>query len=157
MEPMWCIVATNAASRGTTSSAPVQVRFVVDSSVALAPANVRFADIKTVLQSASSGCTNAGCHGIASAGGAGAPLVLGNIDRHGDGSIGDATDDAWLCAEVRGWINFTAVIASPLHANRWRTRITVSQIAIVAFRVFTRIGVLRDTDSNAPLSSLRPA
>lgn len=111
------LVATNAASAasgGTTSSAPVQLRIVVDSSLALAPTNIRFADVKTVLQSASGGCANAGCHAIASAGGAAAPVVFGNIDRNGDGTVGDATDDAWLYAEVRSRINFTDIIASPL-------------------------------------------
>ena len=112
------LIATNAtsnsAANATTSSAPALLRIVVDSSLALAPINIRFADIKTVLQSASSGCTNAGCHAIASAGGTGAPLVYGNIDRNGDGIIGDATDDAWLYAEVRSRINFTDVVASPL-------------------------------------------
>ncbi len=108
------LVATNTGLSGTTSSVPVQLRVVVDSALALAPAAIRFADIKTVLQSASGGCTNAGCHAIASAGGAAAPVVFGNIDRNGDGTIGDGTDDAWLYAEVRSRINFTDVVASPL-------------------------------------------
>jgi mono/diheme cytochrome c family protein len=104
------LIATN----GSTSGVPVQLRIAVDSQLAVVPANIRFADIKTVLQSASGGCTNAGCHAIASVGGAAAPVVFANIDRNGDGSVGDATDDAWLYAEVRSRINFTDVIASPL-------------------------------------------
>jgi mono/diheme cytochrome c family protein len=102
------------ASSGTTAGVPAQLRIVVDSQLPLAPANIRFADIKTVLQSASGGCTAAGCHAIASPTGAAAPLVFANIDRNGDGSVGDATDDAWLYAEVRSRINFTEVVASPL-------------------------------------------
>ncbi len=104
------LIATN----GSTSGVPVQLRIAVDSQLAVAPANIRFADIKTILQSASGGCTNAGCHAIASTGGAAAPVVFANIDRNGDGSIGDAIDDAWLYAEVRSRINFTDIIASPL-------------------------------------------
>ncbi len=104
------LIATN----GSTSGSPVQLRIAVDSQLAVAPANIRFADIKTILQSASGGCTNAGCHAIASTGGAAAPVVFANIDRNGDGSVGDAIDDAWLYAEVRSRINFTDVVASPL-------------------------------------------
>ena len=42
------------------------------------------------------------------------PVFFTNADRNGDGSVGDATDDAWFYAEVRGRINFTEIAASPL-------------------------------------------
>ena len=104
------LIATN----GTTPGVPTQLRIVVDSQLALAPASIRFADVKTVLQSGSGGCTSSGCHALANSNGAAAPVIFTNIDRNGDGSVGDATDDAWLYAEVRSRINFTDVIASPL-------------------------------------------
>ncbi len=42
------------------------------------------------------------------------PSHYTNEDRNGDGIVGDATDDAWFYAEVRGRVNFTEVAASPL-------------------------------------------
>ena len=101
------------ASNGTSRGAPAQFKIVVDSALAIAPAAIRFADIKSVLQSTVAGCTNSGCH---SSGGTGVipPLFYTNTDRNGDGIVGDATDDLWLYTETRGRINFTDIIASPL-------------------------------------------
>ncbi len=101
------------ASNGPTRGAPAQLKIVVDSALPIAPAAIRFADIKTVLQSTVAGCTNSGCH---AAGGAGVipPLFYTNTDRNGDGIVGDATDDLWFYTETRGRINFTDIIASPL-------------------------------------------
>jgi len=42
------------------------------------------------------------------------PVFYTNEDRNGDGTVGDATDDAWFYEEVRSRINFTEVGASPL-------------------------------------------
>ena len=103
------LVASNGAIRG----APAQLKIVVDGALAIAPAAIRFADIKSVLQSTAAGCTNSGCH---SSGGTGVipPLFYTNIDRNGDGIVGDATDDLWFYTETRGRINFTDIVASPL-------------------------------------------
>ncbi len=103
------LVATN----GTTQSTPTQLTVVVDNSLSLAPSAIRFANIKTLLQDGTAGCTNAGCH----IGGGGieksAPVLYTSVDRNGDGSI-DATDDLWFYAEVRSRINFTDIVSSPL-------------------------------------------
>lgn len=93
------------AGDGTTLSAPVQLRLVVNNLLAPAPTAIRFADIKTTVQTV--GCT--GCH---SAGGP-PPVFFSNVDRNGDGVI-DATDDLWFYVDVRGRINFTDLVASPL-------------------------------------------
>ena len=101
------------ASNGSTAGAPVQLKIVVDSALAIAPSAIRFADIKAVLQSTSAGCTNSGCH-IPGGSGVKTPIHYSTTDRNGDGIVGDATDDAWFYAETRGRINFTDLVASPL-------------------------------------------
>jgi hypothetical protein len=90
---------------GTTQSTPAQLRLVVNNSLTPAPAAVRFADIKNVMQT--TGCT--ACHTP----GGPPPVLFANVDRNGDGVI-DATDDLWFYTEVRGRINFTDLVASPL-------------------------------------------
>jgi len=90
---------------GTTQSAPVQARLVVNNLLAPAPTAIRFSDIKTILQTA--GCT--ACHTP----GGPPPVLFANVDRNGDGVI-DAADDLWFYADVRGRINFTDLVASPL-------------------------------------------
>ena len=40
-------------------------------------------------------------------------MFYADYDRNGDGVI-DATDTAWLYAEVRSRLNFTDIVASPL-------------------------------------------
>ena len=101
------------ASNGPTQGAPARLTIVVDSALAIAPAAIRFADIKAVLQSTTAGCTNAGCH---TPGGTGVvpPLFYANTDRNGDGIVGDATDDLWFYTEVRGRVNFTDIVASAI-------------------------------------------
>lgn len=101
------------ASNGPTQGAPARLTIVVDSALAIAPAAIRFADIKSVLQSTTGGCTNAGCH-IPGGTGVKPPLYYSNTDRNGDGIAGDATDDLWLYTEVRGRINFTDLVSSPI-------------------------------------------
>lgn len=97
---------------GTSFSTPKQLSIVVNNALTPLPSAIRFADIKTVLQTA--GCTNVGCHNSPSlATGANPPIVYNSIDRNGDSLI-DATDDLWLYTEVRGRINFTDIIASKL-------------------------------------------
>jgi mono/diheme cytochrome c family protein len=99
------------ASGNGVSSTPAQLRIVVSNAVVLAaePTSVRFSHIKTVLQNA--GCTTA-CHIPGGTGGP--PIVYSDIDRNGDGIVGDATDDLWFYTEVRGRVNFTDIVASPL-------------------------------------------
>ncbi len=101
------------ASSGTTASAPVQQRIVVNNALTPAPTAIRFSDIKNVLQSATApaaGCSSGGCHGPAPQ----APLRYDNYDRDNNGTSGDATDDLWFYTEVRGRINFTDVSGSSL-------------------------------------------
>ena len=101
------------ASNGLTPGAAARVSIVVDGGLPDAPSAIRFADIKSVLQSVQAGCTTAGCH---SPGGTGVvpPVFYTNTDRNGDGIVGDATDDLWFYTEIRSRINFTDIVASPL-------------------------------------------
>ena len=101
------------ASNGSTQSTPAQFTVVVDNTLSPAPSAIRFADIKTVLQSTTAGCTNSNCHSGGGGVTASAPVLYTSVDRNGDGSI-DATDDQWFYAEVRSRINFTDLVASPL-------------------------------------------
>lgn len=101
------------ASNGTVQSAPSRITVVVNNALPYEPTGLRFANIKTVLQTASAGCALSGCHALAPAGSVGAPILYTNEDRNGDGLI-NAIDDQWLHAEVRGRINFTDLVASPL-------------------------------------------
>lgn len=96
------------ASTADARSAPEPLRIVVDPGLQPAPAAVRFADVKAVMQAPSS-C--AGCHSPA---GLRTPVYFSNVDRNGDGTVGDAVDDAWFYEEVRSRINFTEIAASPL-------------------------------------------
>ena len=94
---------------GTTQSAPASLSLVVNNALTPNPAAIRFADIKNIL---TVGCT--GCHSTTSlATAAITPIVYNNVDRNGDGTV-NATDDLWFYTELRGRINFTDVIASPL-------------------------------------------
>ena len=102
------------ASNGTTQSTPAQVSVTIASAgsplLPIAPTDIRFANIKAVLQ----GCT--GCHTP----GGGPPIFYTNIDRNGDGTglpnvaPSDATDDLWFYTELRGRINFTDIASSAL-------------------------------------------
>ncbi len=102
------------ASNGTVQGPPVQIGVTVVNQLTPAPTAIRFADIKSVLQGASTGCAGGGCHAPAGGGGNGAPVIFANTDRDGNGTVGDANDDAWLYAEVKSRVNFTDVVASPL-------------------------------------------
>jgi mono/diheme cytochrome c family protein len=97
---------------GTTLSAPRQLTIVVNPTLTPLPSTIRFADIKNILQTA--GCT--GCHSNGTTSLATAaitPIVYDSVDRNGDGIV-NATDDLWFYTELRGRINFTDIIASPL-------------------------------------------
>ena len=92
-------------SRGALQSSPATLTLVVNNALTPAPSAIRFADIKTVLQSG----VCVGCH----VSGGNAPIIYTNIDRNGD-SVVDATDDLWFYTELRGRINFNEIAASPL-------------------------------------------
>ncbi len=99
------------ASNGPAASAPVRLTIVVSAALAPAPAAIRFADVKAAMQQTVGTCTQ--CH--ASDGTLPRPPVFyTNIDRNGDGTVGDATDDTWFYEEVKSRINFADVAASPL-------------------------------------------
>ncbi len=96
---------------GTQKSDPAQLSVRVDSSLTYTPTQLRFADVKAVLQSPTTGCTNSGCHN--GGGGNKAPVIYADIDRNGDGVI-NSVDDDWLYAEVRSRVNMTDYVASAL-------------------------------------------
>lgn len=108
------------ASNATASSAPavlrIEVKGVILDGLAqpYVPADLRFADIKTsVLQAGVGGCT--GCHlpGDTSLQGVAIPPIwYTDYDRSGTGNA--ATNDHWFYTELRGRINFTDIVASPL-------------------------------------------
>lgn len=98
-------------SAGSVQGTPVDITIVVNNALTPAPSAIRFADIKSILQSPEAGCTNSNCH---SPGGTqSAPVFYTNEDRNGDGVM-NATDEAWFYTEVRSRINFTEIGASPL-------------------------------------------
>ncbi len=99
------------AGNGSTQSTPAALTLVVNNGLSPEPSTIRFADIKTVLQSVSAGCTT--CHTSTVSGTGQPPIFYTNTDRNADGTI-DATDDAWFYKELRGRINFTDIVASPL-------------------------------------------
>lgn len=97
------------AGNGAAQSAPAQLTLVVNNALTPAPSAIRFTThIMPVLQMPA--CS--GCHAIPGVGDP--PIVFTMIDRNGDGSVGDAIDDLWFYAEVRGRVNFTDLVASPL-------------------------------------------
>ena len=103
----WVMLRT---SKGSTQSAEVKLVIEVNTALAYTPSALRFSDIKTILQGAGT-CT--GCH-TTSAGTAGVPPIWYNdFDRDADGDT-DATDNHWFYTELRGRINFTDLVASPL-------------------------------------------
>ena len=95
------------ASNGSIQSTPATLTLVVNSALSPAPAAIRFADIKAVL----AGCAT--CHALNGAPISGTPIYFTNMDRNGDAVV-DATDDLWFYTELRGRINFTDIVASPL-------------------------------------------
>jgi mono/diheme cytochrome c family protein len=94
-------------SNGSVQSAPVSLKVVVNDALSPALSDIRFADIKSVLQKSCIGCHAQTTSSLRP------PIFYSNIDRNGDGVI-DATDDAWFYKELRGRINFTDIAASPL-------------------------------------------
>lgn len=95
------------ASSSSATSPTVKLIIVVDTALATDPDDLRFSDIKTILQGAPGFCS--GCH---TAGG-GPPIWYTNFDRNADG-LTNATDDNWFYTELRGRINFSDIAASPL-------------------------------------------
>lgn len=95
-------------SNGTVRSDPVRITIVVSSTLTPAPADIRFADIKAMIQAST--CTN--CH---SATGTlpRPPVYYTNTDRNGDGSV-DATDDRFFYEELRSRVNFVDLASSQL-------------------------------------------
>ena len=110
-------------SNATRSSAPVRLTIEVKSEVRdglgqrYQPADLRFADIKrTIGPGAAGGCAD--CHQPSQPGGTSLrgpsipPVWFTDYDRSGTGDT--ATNDRWFYAELRGRINFTDIVASPL-------------------------------------------
>ena len=103
------------ASQGAVSGVPKLLTIVVDNSLPYAPSALRFADIKAVLQNLALGsgqCTT--CHQSGGNGIVTPPIWYTSYDRAGTGNGGDATNDHWFYTELRGRINFTDIVASPL-------------------------------------------
>ena len=97
-------------SNGSATSAVKQLQIKVDNALPYVPTALRFADIKNTLQAGAGNCTQ--CH---QAGGNGVvipPIWYSSYDRSGTGNA--ATNDNWFYAELRGRINFTDWVASPL-------------------------------------------
>ena len=100
------------ASNTSASSTATQLKIKVNNALPYVPTAVRFADVKAVLQAnpGSDGCQT--CH---KAGGNGIvipPIWYSSYDRSGTGDA--TTNDHWFYTELRGRINFTDWIASPL-------------------------------------------
>lgn len=102
-----------ASSSSGTSSLPATLTIVVNNALPYAPAALRFADVKAVLQNVAPGsglCTS--CHQPGGDGSVIPPVWYTNYDRSGTGNA--ATNDLWLYTELRGRINFTDIVASAL-------------------------------------------
>ncbi|HVY04889.1 MAG TPA: hypothetical protein VHB46_02830 [Burkholderiales bacterium] len=78
------------------------------------PATIKFAHVKSLLQSASATCTT--CHLVRAVPQPAAtpPIWYTDFDRNSSGGAPDATDDAWLYEEIMGRVNLTELAASPL-------------------------------------------
>jgi mono/diheme cytochrome c family protein len=100
------------AGQGSTASVPAALTLVVDNSLLYTPSNLRFADIKAVLQAGLGTCTT--CHQNGGNGTLLPPIWYTSYDRAGTGNGADATNDHWFYTELRGRINFTDIVASPL-------------------------------------------
>ncbi len=100
------------ASSATASSAPAQLKIVVDSSLPYVPSALRFADIKAALQTGTGLCTT--CHQSGGNGTVIPPIWYSSYDRAGTGNGNDATNDHWFYTELRGRINFTDIVASAI-------------------------------------------
>ena len=106
------------ASNASASSVPTQLTIVVNSALPYAPSALRFAgaapglNIKDILQAGAAGCTT--CHKPGGNGTVMPPIFYTNEDRAGTGDPNDATNLHWFYTELRGRINFTDWVASPL-------------------------------------------
>ena len=106
------------ASNATAASVPAQFTIVVDNTLPYAPSALRFAgagpglNIKDVLQTGVGGCTT--CHQPGGNGTVMPPIFYTDEVRADTGSATDATNLHWFYTEVRGRINFTDLVASPL-------------------------------------------
>lgn len=101
------------ASKGGSTSAAATLKIVVDNTLSYVPTALRFADIKPLLQDLAPGqCAT--CHKPGGNGSVIPPIWYADYDRAGTGNAADATNLAWLYTEVRGRINFTDIVASPL-------------------------------------------
>ena len=104
------------ANQGSIKSQPASLRIFVQDALPVRSPDIRFADIKKVLQVTGTCLT---CHTSNAQGIQRPPVFFGlaganpDIDRNGDGIV-NAADDALFYAEVRGRINFTDVGASAL-------------------------------------------
>ncbi len=104
------LVSANA----TATSVAAQLRIVVDSTLAYDPSALRFADIKNTLQTSAGACTT--CHQPGGNGAVIPPIWYTSFDRAGTGigTENSATNNHWFYTELRGRVNFTDWIASPL-------------------------------------------
>jgi hypothetical protein len=101
--------------KGSASSAPATLKVVVRTDpLVKAPTDLRFADVKAVLQTGVGGCVT--CHQPNGNGVKIPPIWYSSIDRAdtGVGTENSATNDLWFYAELRGRINFTDIAASAL-------------------------------------------
>jgi len=103
------LVASNSAGMAST---PTMLTIVVNNGLPYSPSALRFSDIKPILQSGVGGCET--CHKRNGNGTVIPPIWYADYDRAGTGNAGDATNVLWLYTEVRGRINFTDIVASPL-------------------------------------------
>ncbi len=99
---------TLTSANGTLVSDPATLNITVNSALPKDPATLRFADVKTIIQGTCVQCHKPGGGPLATP-----PVFYADYDRNGDGVV-DATDTAWLYAEVRSRLNFTDIVASPL-------------------------------------------
>lgn len=102
------------SSNGTATSTPAQLHIAVDNTLPYDPTALRFADIKTTLQSGPGQCMT--CHQANGNNVVIPPIWYSSYDRAGTGvgTENSATNDHWFYTELRGRINFTDWIASPL-------------------------------------------
>jgi mono/diheme cytochrome c family protein len=100
-------------SNGSTQSSPVTLTLYVNNALTPDPATIRFSDIKNEMQNGTGGCTTCHLNTHSSGTALTPPLSYNNYDRNGDSAI-DSTDDLWFYTEVRGRINFTNIVGSPL-------------------------------------------
>jgi mono/diheme cytochrome c family protein len=104
------VVKLVAARDGATDSATVNI--AVNSALAIAPTALRWADVVSIIQDGGVAPAPTACLSCHVQGG-GPPVIYDpTFDRSGTGNA--ATNDFWLYTEVRGRINFTDVVASPI-------------------------------------------